>query len=602
MYEPNLVDRFNGKKKDEIYVHVPYDNKVFYIPFSVFYTNRCKFQPDYLEVSANKCMKKFEKVSSSITSTHGMTIVNNPKLIVIDDESTQPFHGNQLIVEPFEKEDEKEQPPSRKRKSTFDGPRKRKVSSRLAEKITTPANNCTAIEYKESHGFECGICMIEPARCLWTRDTIGGLMDLPKKSTEDLLSHDLLICAPCRKHYICIGCLYRIITDRDNPPVSNKSAAVFCMCAGQKCDASYQVEWFRWILDSDEQDRLVRLYEKHRFPGFEIVKCPLLCRTPDYSRLCRPKSFLTNRLYERGRENPSLSLSIDSLELSLLERTISSVCGADCLVPCERVLEGGIGTVTVACTQNPDCGGSFCYHCKRGLTSFNPFCPKCILTDERENPESFNRYFYNPGLIGTTTTTVGGEQNNVSSLGVTPRQFKIDNPFSHLLKNKDLTIELMVRQIEEILSMERTTPRCSVCGVHLYKSVMCNTLCHCNVEKCYVCGKNSPIGGHLESTHWDSHGRHGCPRYDQDEYWKTLSSQFLCKEGHCYSAEGECTISSHQPGIHCMHRERKIWQVYSMLKSIPLDRQTIVLNRIKNSRASPDKDLLIRRVHDRLYN
>ena len=169
-------------------------------------------------------------------------------------------------------------------------------------------------------------------------------------------------------------------------------------------------------------------------------------------------------------------------------------CNADCIVEYGMVDANALGYTIVRCTQNPKCSKSFCYHCKNEVHVASSWCARCMNLLENANPEAYNRYFYNEDLLGKHAQ-------------------QATHGWSHLLKNKDISVQSAVRQIEELLLLEKMTPKCFRCGVHMFKTSMCNELTHCGTKTCYVCGRTTSVGGRLEINHWDGDGCYGCPRF-----------------------------------------------------------------------------------------
>lgn len=386
---------------------------------------------------------------------------------------------------------------------------------------------------------ECGICFCTSSnkKLVMQYGVPATLSCLPKRenSWEWRLPDDVIVQNPClvQDHFVCVGCIRTVLLNRDNPPINASSATLTCLSItpGNICRIiPYEINSLKWILTPEEWQYVATLYEQYRFPGFEVVRCPLTIAVSG------------------GR------------------------CNAECLISRETIrLQEDSSRLIVFCTQNPLCLGSFCYHCKRRAI-FE--CQACSTYREYNNPESYNRYFYNPNLKGP-----------------------LDN---HLLKNKQITEKIALDQMEEILTLERVTPKCFRCGVHLYKTSMCNGLSHCGVEKCYVCGRNTSVGTHLETSHWDPNGRQGCARYDNAPYWAALKPKFLCKEKICYGDEKDCTIPDHQPGIKAMHDERRTQHIWAMLRSLSREIREVVFDKLmKNTNQGDTSRMkLLMRIKD----
>ena len=97
--------------------------------------------------------------------------------------------------------------------------------------------------------------------------------------------------------------------------------------------------------------------------------------------------------------------------------------------------------------------------------------------------------------------------------------------------------------------------RCPSCGMRLYKDSACNELTHCSgTAACYACGASAhPWERALPSTHWDT-----CPRWDHEDA-EARAAGFVCREGDCYGAHGECSVAEHAAGrlaYHVVRRKR----------------------------------------------
>jgi hypothetical protein len=217
------------------------------------------------------------------------------------------------------------------------------------------------------------------------------------------------------------------------------------------------------------------------------------------------------------------------------------------------------------------------------MTMMATLCPVCSMVNERHIPEAFNHYFYNPAML-------------------TSGSFSMREPYSHMIRNKDVTVDIAVHQIEEILAMKKLTPLCPRCGVALYKTSQCNELSHCGVKKCNVCGRTTPVGGHL-TNHWDNKGTSGCPQWDTAPYWKTIQPRFQCILGVCYKDDMDCTKPSHQAGIYAMHQERKLWHLFKMVGSLTDEKRTQVLEALKANTKEDDNTRfdMIYKVEESLY-
>lgn len=198
------------------------------------------------------------------------------------------------------------------------------------------------------------------------------------------------------------------------------------------------------------------------------------------------------------------------------------------------------------------CKNDICIDCLSGDNLVNCVCTICIDTNEYTNTNSFNHFFHKEDG---------------------------DSICDYKIKNMDVSKDLALRQI-----INRYIPdpqvelhvNCPVCKVSIYKTEQCNGIKHCHVEICYSCGKFSDIGVSLED-HWSARGDRGCPRFDQDPFWHSVS-EMKCIEGVCYGHNiGPCTVQDHLDSILKYQEFRKKQHMYHSLKSLlPHIRQKVI--------------------------
>ncbi|AVK75819.1 hypothetical protein pneo_cds_212 [Pandoravirus neocaledonia] len=430
-------------------------------------------------------------------------------------------------------------------------------------------------------GVECSICMRDDGNVLWdtAMDRPATLRDLwvdPGRSAlvpdGTRLEDDTIVVNPCREtdHAVCVGCMRAVLLNPGRPPVGLERAAVGCVsldgesrCAATSYD---EARVFGAVLEPSEAAHLTALYERHRFPGMEVVTCPL--------------HILVDRTAQQARRRGP---RVDVLP-----------CGAECMIEHASVSRADRGHLVITCTQNSRCGGSFCYHCRSRLPAGATRCGRCVRVSERDNPDGVNRYFCRPALVASAS------KDDVAGSGGQPAWLASGGGAdAHLLRNREVTEEVAVDQIERVMSMDRVAQPCYRCGVPLLKSTECNGLSHCGVQKCYMCGRNALAGGHLESDHWDADGATGCPRYDHHAYWRRMkTAPFVCSEGRCYNDAAECTVPAHRAGIEAMHAERRVWHVWGMLRSLSHDLGERVMARLTAATRPGDdaRSLLLARV------
>jgi hypothetical protein len=219
-------------------------------------------------------------------------------------------------------------------------------------------------------------------------------------------------------------------------------------------------------------------------------------------------------------------------------------CGAGILVPISSIQSAQPGRLVMFCDQTAQCQRRSCYHChgliQRGIDQ----CDVCLAAIENTNPTALNHYFYKPNKVG------GDGQ-------------------SALLRNEEITVELAIEQILDVINSDKLESRCFECLTILQKTEQCNTLEHCGIERCYSCGRSGTHNQKL-GDHWDSMGASGCPRFDHSVFWNVIGDcKFRCTEGTCYNDElGDCTVSEHASGVRAMIDARKAAHVYHALKSL----------------------------------
>jgi len=120
----------------------------------------------------------------------------------------------------------------------------------------------------------------------------------------------------------------------------------------------------------------------------------------------------------------------------------------------------------------------------------------------------------------------------------------------YILLTSELTEELCYDQMaDHVLNSGCTddfycvTITCPICLCHLSKSSACNSISHCGIEICNICGffshpptieqhqdqqttncsslSLSSINTRIPANHWDAQGYYGCPRWDTDDFWQS---------------------------------------------------------------------------------
>lgn len=230
------------------------------------------------------------------------------------------------------------------------------------------------------------------------------------------------------------------------------------------------------------------------------------------------------------------------------------VCDTKNILSTDEIRDTRRGELIVECYQK--CYSKFCFHCNKTLGFFDDFCSSCYNSNIMTDPNRYNHYFYKKPC---------------------------DRIYFHdiLYRNYELTNDIILEQIKEIvIDNHDATIHCPVCLVNMYKTELCNTIEHCNVEICYSCGKIGDIDdGFSLGDHWSERGIKGCPRWDNSPLWNNLENcNFLCSK-YCYGNEiGDCAIEIHQEGIENMKECRKKMQVYHKLKSLLKNKRNEIYN------------------------
>ena len=227
-------------------------------------------------------------------------------------------------------------------------------------------------------------------------------------------------------------------------------------------------------------------------------------------------------------------------------------CGSETLVSRKTIRATQKGNIILQCSSTEACGKEFCYHCQRETSAGETQCNFCINSDPREDPQAWNFYYQRPEVLG--------------------------GAYGHLLRNYEITEAIAKSQINEIIIMEKLTPKCPECETYMQKTIECNGMTHCNIQKCYVCGLHTTKSGHIDDSHWDAAGKYGCPRYDHHAFWNQVACcNFKCRDGYCHDECSDCIDINHKNGINNMHFHRQCLHVFYLIRSLsPLLRQCIL--------------------------
>lgn len=208
-------------------------------------------------------------------------------------------------------------------------------------------------------------------------------------------------------------------------------------------------------------------------------------------------------------------------------------CGCEVEVSLYEMIEKK--TMILQCSH---CDESFCYLCQNECSIEDADDGVCIHCggDPISCLGAFNRFFYRPNK--TRYTTAEG-----------------------LLRNYELTVPLVIEQLEEIVGQEQPAVKCPECGVWCHRTTDCNELQHCT-RLCYFCGfKATPLDTHL--CHF---AEDGCYQFITEHQY--LKHCYQC-DSACHNHRKVCTVAEHKPGIKMLHRIRKVSMINSRLESLP---------------------------------
>lgn len=385
--------------------------------------------------------------------------------------------------------------------------------------------------YKTPLNLECYICMNEKTPLLKRESNrIYSRKQVPAKLSDihQPIPDTAIFLGNCDKHAICKECLVKIATS--NTQINEHHSLIRCMYPFEDCKTSSGIAVYfthqdiQKILTATQFDDYLNHAELYRFPGFKIIKCPMLLR---------------NR----------------------------QICKTENVLPLNLVSGNSRGYVIVTCIQNPNCLQRWCFHCERKIYGNAEICRQCNTIRENKDPYAWNRYFYNPLK-------------------------KYNDGQSHLLKNCQLTTEIVIDQIKEKASSDQFV-RCFECLLLLHKTEDCNGLNHdelykCGIEVCNACGRTS-IKNQPLIEHWSEYGKNGCPRWDHSPYWTSIAKlNWKCTQDVCYGHDHpECTEVSHQDGINGMISERRKAHIYHALISLLPELRQQIISQLK---ADPNFD------------
>lgn len=393
----------------------------------------------------------------------------------------------------------------------------------------------------------CKNCCI----CFDTKPTIRSNLDKEKDLSLNkinvtnfencIIPDDILLLSCCDEHYICVECLRNFVNNYENHPINENNSHVYCPYPFKECvnkigfKNTFNHNDIKKIFKSKKESNNYELHSsQYIFPGFTIIKCPL--------------------------------------------EVVNRKCNADILIPNEDMKKEK-GELVLLCDQNVLCLRKFCFTCKKNVSYYASNCIDCMLTYENESPRMYN-YFFNKKISLAETN------EDVINLH-TYRESE------YLYINGEITKEIALTQLLELMENVDTYMICPICKISLYKTEKCNGLSHHHIERCYACGR---IGYKIKGLegHWSYDGVCGCYRFDSDVYVKTYIKNYKCLESFCSNHEiGDCSDPEHKQGIIDMFNTRKKAYVYHSLISLLADIRYDVYDELYDTLKLQNKEELI---------
>lgn len=415
------------------------------------------------------------------------------------------------------------------------------------ETSSSKSENETIIVYeKKDNIHSCCVCfdVIPTLVTNLNREKDLSLNDINIDFFENkTIPNDILLLSCCNKHYICINCLKRFVNNYENHPINENNSHIYCPYPFEEClnkvgfkNIFIHSDIHKILKTEEELNNYIIHSNQYEFPGYTIIKCPM--------------TIIDNKL-----------------------------CGANILIENEYLKIKGKGEIILQCDQNNACLRRFCLTCKKTI-SYQSVCYECIISYENENPRMYN-YFLNK------------KQKIINE--IKHAEFSLENPYfenEYLYINGEITKEIAVKQILELIENVDSYMICPICKVSLYKTEKCNGLSHHNIERCYACGR---IGYKIKGLgdHWSPNGISGCYRFDTDEFIKNNIKNYLCLDSICTNHElGDCSNPEHKDGINEIFKSRKKAYVYHTLISLLVDIRYDVYDELYNILKNKDENLL----------
>lgn len=376
----------------------------------------------------------------------------------------------------------------------------------------------------------------DPSCCVcFSEGIITNIKSLGELSEEDI-THDTIIKSVCNRHCICIGCLYKIVTDYTNHPINEHNSHVYCPYPFGDCLTVAQTKntfehdaILKIIPDEFEKQQFIEHASRYQFPGYTIINCPCT-------------------FYRRD------------------EMLVTLLCNYPVLIENEFIKSADIGDLIIQCHQNEHCCKNFCFHCRKEVSLYERECRTCKLLSENENPNILNRYIIKDSHI-QDSLTYDEEQMNTKYFDET----------DYLFYNKEITKEYAIEYITKLIE-HNVHCICPICKIHLHKTERCNGMRHHNVERCYACGRIGTRTGGIHNNHWNSDGIGGCFRFDYDRFVSNYIPEYRCTTTCQNHDVGDCKLPNHIDGINKMSKIRQKAIIYHCIKSLLPDLRYEILH------------------------
>lgn len=172
---------------------------------------------------------------------------------------------------------------------------------------------------------------------------------------DNIIPDESIFLCPCGVHNICKECLRQLVINKSL--INDKHSLIRCLGNDDECETGIGMKYYfnhsdiKKVLTKKEYNEYIEHADQYRFPGYEVIKCPI------YN-------------YRKRRQ-----------------------CNLENLVSIENINNIEKGKLIITCDQSIECNQHWCYHCHRRVYDTN-YCNYCLTINENKDPEAFNKYFY----------------------------------------------------------------------------------------------------------------------------------------------------------------------------------------------------------------